>query len=143
MRRSAWSALRPHMPSPPRPPALVTAAANPGVLALPIGACRIGHLRFNLSVKAFAGHIRVSSRPCLTFFRQPAISLGAGAAHQHGPLSVAQAVSLKKGLDGLLVVDDCGRARPVRAPQAAIETPGVEQAGKRVPDVRERIRLPG
>jgi hypothetical protein len=33
------------------------------VLALPIGACRIGHLRFSLSVKAFAGHMRVSSRP--------------------------------------------------------------------------------
>ena len=51
------------MPSPPRPPALVTAAASPGVLALPIGACRIGHLRFSLSVNAFAGHMRLSSRP--------------------------------------------------------------------------------
>jgi hypothetical protein len=63
MRRSACSALRPHMPSPPRPPALVTAAASPGVLALPIGACRIGHLRFSFSVKAFVGHMRVSSLP--------------------------------------------------------------------------------
>src|SRR5436190_16479855 len=31
------------MPSPPSPPALLTAAASAGVLALPIGACRIGH----------------------------------------------------------------------------------------------------
>src|SRR5215831_4847200 len=49
------------MPSPPSPPALVTAAASPGVLALPIGACRIGHLRLRRSVKAFVGHMRVSS----------------------------------------------------------------------------------
>src|SRR5216684_133737 len=79
----------------------------------------------------------------LTFVRRPAISLGAGTAHQHGPLGVAQAASLKEGLDGLLVVDDGERARPVRAPQAAIETPCIEHAGKRVPNVRERIRLPG
>ena len=31
-----------------------------GVLALPIGACRIGHLRLSFSVKAFVGHMRVS-----------------------------------------------------------------------------------
>jgi len=48
---------------------------------------------------------------------------------------------VKKGLDGLLVVHDGERARPVRAPQAPIETPGVEHAGERVPYVRERIRL--
>src|SRR5713226_8398522 len=77
------------------------------------------------------------------FLRRPAISLGAGTAHQHCPLSVAQAASLKEGLDGLLVVDDCERARPVRAPQAAIETPRIKHAGKRIPNVRERIRLPG
>src|SRR5208282_595569 len=77
----------------------------------------------------------------LTSLRRPAIRLGAGAAHQHCPFGVAQAVTLKEGLDGLLIVDDSERARPVRAPQAAIETPGVEHAGKRVPDVRERIRL--
>jgi hypothetical protein len=75
--------------------------------------------------------------------RRPAISLGAGAAHEHCPLGVAQAVSVKKGLDGLLVVDDSERARPVRAPQAAIETPGIEHAGERVPNVREGIRLLG
>ena len=41
----------------------------------------------------------------LTFLRRPAISLGAGAAHQHRPLGVAQAVGLQEGLYGLLVVD--------------------------------------
>jgi hypothetical protein len=39
---------------------LLTAAASAGVLALPIGACRIGHLRFSLSVKAFADHMCAS-----------------------------------------------------------------------------------
>jgi hypothetical protein len=33
----------------------------------------------------------------LTFLRRPAISLGAGAAHQHRPLGVAQAVGLQEG----------------------------------------------
>src|SRR6202048_1901396 len=61
----------------------------------------------------------------LTLLRLPAISLGAGPAHQHGPLRLAQAVGLPERLDGPLVVDDGERARPVRAPQAAIETPGI------------------
>jgi hypothetical protein len=52
----------PH-PEPAETARVAPAAANPGVLALPIGACRMGHLRFSLSVKAFAGHMRVSSRP--------------------------------------------------------------------------------
>src|ERR671924_506921 len=77
----------------------------------------------------------------LTFLRRPAVSLGAGAAHQHCSLTVAQAISLEEGLDGLLVVDDSERARPVGAPQAAIETPGIEHASQRVPDIRERIRF--
>src|SRR5215469_6939099 len=77
------------------------------------------------------------------FSRRPAIRLGAGAAHEHRPLGVTQAVSLEKRLDGLLEVDDGEGARPVGAPQTAIETPGIEYAGQRVPDVRERIRLPG
>jgi hypothetical protein len=59
------------------------------------------------------------------------------------PWTVDQAASLKEGLDGLLVVDDCERACPVCAPQAAVETPGIEHAGERVPDVREGIRFPG
>jgi hypothetical protein len=66
------------------------------------------------------------------FLWRPAISLGAGAAHQRGPFSVARAVSLQEGLDGLLVVDNSERARPVGAPEAAVETPGV--AGAASPD---------
>src|SRR5712691_5588174 len=77
-----------------------------------------------------------------TRLRRPAISLGAGAAHQHCSLTVAQAAALKEGRDGLLVVDDGERACPVRAPQAAVETPGTEHAGERVPDVREGIWFP-
>src|SRR5437660_9575826 len=79
----------------------------------------------------------------LTFLRRPTIGFGARAAHQHRSLTVAQAVSLEEGLDGLLVVDDGIRARPVRAPQAAVETPCIEHARERVPDVRERVRFPG
>src|ERR1700757_2254720 len=79
----------------------------------------------------------------LTFLRRPAISLGAGAAHEHCPFTAAQALSLKEGRDRLLVVDDGERARPVRAPQAAVETPGIEHAGERVPDVLEGIRFAG
>src|SRR5262252_8222460 len=73
--------------------------------------------------------------------RRPAIGLGAGAAHQHGPFGLAQPVNRPEGLDRLLVVDDRERARPVRAPQAAIETPRVEYAGKRIPDIRKWIWL--
>src|SRR5262249_7124747 len=79
----------------------------------------------------------------LSFLWRPAISLGAGTAHQRGPFSVTEAVCLQEGLDGLLVVDNSERARPVCAPQAAVETPGVEHAGEGIPDVRERVRHPG
>src|SRR5262249_31679301 len=79
----------------------------------------------------------------LTFLRRPTIGVCARAAHQHRSLTVAQAVSLEEGLDGLLVVDDGVCACPVRAPQAAVETPGIEHAGERIPDVREWIRFPG
>jgi hypothetical protein len=41
---------------------LLTAAASAGVLALPIGACRIGHLRPSLSVKGFVDHMHESSQ---------------------------------------------------------------------------------
>src|SRR5262245_36675293 len=83
----------------------------------------------------------ISARPVheLTFLRRPAVGFGASAAHQHRPLTGAQAVGLEEGLDALLVVDDCERARPVRTPQAAIETPGIEDARERVPDIREGI----
>src|SRR5262245_22209407 len=60
------------------------------------------------------------------FLRRP---VGAGAAHQHCSLTVAQTVSLKEGFDRLLVVDDCERTCPVRAPQAAVKTPGIEHTG--------------
>src|SRR6266446_9497688 len=82
-----------------------------------------------------SGARETTHREVLTFLRRTAISLGAGAAHQHRPLGVAQPVALQEGLDGLLVIDDGERARPVRAPQAAIETPGIEHAGERVPNV--------
>ena len=58
-----------------------------------------------------------------------------GSAHQHGPLAVAQAAGLEERLDGLLVVDDREGPGPVGAPQAAVETPGIEHARERVPDV--------
>src|SRR5437763_6078377 len=77
MRRSASAALRPHMPSPPSPPALLTAAASAGVLALPIGACRIGHLRFSRSVSEFDGHIASVRNHAHSF-------------HQHTPLCRAR-----------------------------------------------------
>src|SRR5438876_6711340 len=79
----------------------------------------------------------------LTLPRRPTIGFGARTAHQHRSLAVTQAVSLDEGLDGLLVVDDGVRARPVRAPQAAVETPGIEHARERIPYVRERIRFLG
>src|SRR5262245_15067861 len=82
-----------------------------------------------------------SIAPRLALLRRPAIGFGARAAHQHRSLTVAQAVSLKEGLDGLLVVDNGICARPVRAPQATIETPGIEHAGERIPDIREWVRF--
>jgi hypothetical protein len=57
MRRPASSAVNPHMPMPPRPPALLTAAASVGVVISPIGAKMIGNLSFKLSVREFDGHI--------------------------------------------------------------------------------------
>src|SRR5262245_16805046 len=81
--------------------------------------------------------------PPLALLRRPAIGLGAGSAHQQRPFTVAQALRLAEGLDGLLVVDDGERTGPVGAPQAALEPPGLEHAGQRVPDVREGIRFLG
>src|SRR4029450_2005712 len=77
----------------------------------------------------------------LTFLWRPTIGLGARAAHQHRSLTVAEAGSPEARLDGPLVVDAGVCACPVRAPQAALETPGIEHAGERIPDVRERIRF--
>src|SRR5262249_104210 len=58
----------------------------------------------------------------LTFLRRPTVGFGAGAAHQHRALALAQAIGLEEWRDRLLVIDDGVGARPVRAPQAAIET---------------------
>jgi hypothetical protein len=79
----------------------------------------------------------------LTFLRRPTVGSGACTAHQHCSFTVAQAVSFEERLDGLLVIDDGVCACPVGAPQAAIKTPSIEHAGERIPDVRERIWLPG
>jgi hypothetical protein len=79
----------------------------------------------------------------LAFLRRPAVSLGAGIAHQHRTLALAQAVGETEGLDGLFVVDDREGAGPVGAPQAAVEAPGIEHTGERVPDVWEGIGFLG
>src|SRR5215471_20044644 len=101
---------------------------------------RLSGVKINHSLEPSWGHRRVIK---LAFTRRPTIGFGAGAAHQHRALTVAQAVSLEEGLDRLLVVDDGVCACPVRAPQATVETPGIEHASKRIPDVRERIWFPG
>src|SRR5215831_8872392 len=79
----------------------------------------------------------------LAFLRRPAISLGAGTAHQRRALALAQAVGETEGFDGLFVIDDRECAGPVGAPQAAVEAPGVEHTGERVPDVWEGIGFLG
>src|SRR5215472_8272721 len=70
------------MPRPPSPPALVTAAAKAGVLALPIGACRMGHFRLRLAVKAFVGHICVSFPIRLLSSRRHPVRGPSGASEQ-------------------------------------------------------------
>src|SRR4029434_2606934 len=79
----------------------------------------------------------------LAFLRRPAVCLGAGSAHQHRALTLAQAVSETEGLDGLFVVDDRECAGPVGAPQAAVEAPGVEHTRARLPYGCARIRFLG
>ena len=70
----------------------------------------------------------------------PTVRLLARATHQHRAFALAQAISLKERLDGVFVVDDREGARPVGAPQAALETPRVEYFRERVPDVVVWIR---
>ena len=45
------------MPSPPSPPALLTAAASDAVDMMPMGAWMTGHLRPSLSVSGLTGHM--------------------------------------------------------------------------------------
>src|SRR5262249_7007285 len=86
-------------------------------------------------LSGLAGNSRNGWSPLALPWR-PVIGLGASAAHQHRPLAVAQALGLDEGPDGVLVVDHGERTRPVRTPQAALETPGIEDARQRIPDVR-------
>src|SRR2546422_3568568 len=79
----------------------------------------------------------------LTLLRRPAVRLGARTAHEHRAFALAQAVGLAEWLDGLFVVDDGEGASPVGSPQAPVETPRIEHAGERVPDVGEGIWFPG
>src|SRR5262245_66530065 len=79
--------------------------------------------------------------PSSALLGRPAVRLGARTSHQHRPLAVTQTLGLEERFGGLLVVDDRKGAGPVGAPQAALETPGIEDARKRVPDVVEGIRL--
>src|SRR2546425_11953892 len=104
------------------------------------GACAIaGSAMRTVAHKPTANRIVAFSMVSfLAFLRRPAIRLGAGAAHQHCAFTFAQALRLPERLDGLFVVDDRERASPVGSPQTALETPRVEHARKRVPDVRER-----
>ena len=48
----------------------------------------------------FLRHLKATSM-ALSFLWRPAVSLGAGAAHQRGPFGVAQAVGLQEGLASL------------------------------------------
>src|SRR5260370_41361911 len=74
---------------------------------------RFVHMK-QTTIQLTPGHLEASRASVLSdkrdlalgFFRRPAIRLGAGAAHQHRPLGVAQAVSLPDGPDALLVADD-------------------------------------
>src|SRR5689334_13485140 len=77
----------------------------------------------------------------LGFLRRPAVGLGGGAAHQHRPLAVAQTVGLEKRLGRLLVIDHGEGPRPIGAPQAALDSPGIEDALQRVPDIVVGKRL--
>jgi hypothetical protein len=70
----------------------------------------------------WAGDRARFERPALPLPRLPPISLRTRPTHQHRPLGLAQAIRRAERLNPLLVVDDGGRARPVGAPQAAIET---------------------
>src|SRR5580700_3897019 len=109
-----------------------TAARNVRRKPLEPGFDRI-KTRLYFFIDAFSSREPVSTslENALTFLRRPAIGLGAGAAHQHRPFGGAQAIGLQERLHALLVIDDRKRPRPVGAPQAALETPGIEHARER------------
>ena len=60
-------------------------------------------------------------------------------------MNMARSVSLmgdqfsRKGLNRLLIVHDRERARPIRAPQAAIKAPSIEYASQRIPNIWKRV----
>src|SRR5262249_14108715 len=59
----------------------------------------------------------------------------------HRAFALADAVRGAEWRDALLVIDDGKGARPVGAPQAAIDAPGIEHARQGIPDVGIRIGL--
>ncbi len=69
----------------------------------------------------------------LTLLRRPAIGLGAGAAHQHCPLTVVQTASLQEGRHGLLVVDDRERAESSPCPTGSARNPKRRTRGRAGP----------
>src|SRR5258705_5254725 len=149
MAMSARTSLSPTTRSTQRPSTVVSPSSSiPSSAKNALAASRSSTTMSTLSIRSnllFAViHYPVGKdESALPLLGRPAIRLGARTAHQHRPFTGAQAVGLTEGLDGLLVVDDRKGASPVGAPQAAFETPGIEHAGERVPDVRERIWRPG
>src|SRR3954467_182778 len=73
--------------------------------------------------------------------RLPPVRLGARPAHQHGALGIREPLRLEERLHALPVVHHGGRARPVGAPEAALEAPRVEYTLQRIPDIVVGIRL--
>src|SRR5262249_787979 len=84
-------------------------------------------------------YARAIGNPSLALLWRPSVRFGASPTHQHRALTVAQAVGLAERLDSLCVVDHGEGASPIGPPEAAFETPRVEHAGERVPDIREGI----
>src|SRR4051812_39651513 len=71
----------------------------------------------------------------LLFVRRPAIRFLTRAAHQHRAVTFAQSLGFEERLNGVFIIDDRKRARPVRAPQAALQAPRIKYFRERVPDV--------
>ncbi len=73
--------------------------------------------------------------------RRPSVDPLQRPAHERGLLAVGEPLGHAERIDPLPVGQQRDGARPVRAPHAAIEAVGVEDAGERVPDVRVGERL--